>query len=300
MPLISAFKFINWITGTPTPIEDGVSSAFTLPVQSEITTALDAFLKQEATAVFGASGANHSVGLVPDPGSVAGTTRFLREDSSFAVPPAPTPTNLIPHVTRVTATGGGTYNVPANTVYLYVLARGAGGGGAGTGATAASGTDGGSTTFTDSSIVSLTAGGGAKGQPGNVSGSGGAGGTATGGDFNFPGQQGNSTFNLASSPGGDGGPSPTMGVFGTHGAPANNGGAAPANSGGGGGGGGSGAANPGGNGGGGGGCVVIYITSSLASSYTYSVGAKGTGGGGAFSGGNGADGELIVIAYVST
>jgi hypothetical protein len=33
---------------------------------------------------FGASGANHSGGLVPDPGSVAGTGRFLREDSTFA------------------------------------------------------------------------------------------------------------------------------------------------------------------------------------------------------------------------
>lgn len=37
--------------------------------------------------IFGASGANHAPGLVPDPGAVAGTTKFLREDATFAVPP---------------------------------------------------------------------------------------------------------------------------------------------------------------------------------------------------------------------
>lgn len=37
-------------------------------------------------AVFGASGAPHSTGIVPDPGAVAGTTKFLREDATWAVP----------------------------------------------------------------------------------------------------------------------------------------------------------------------------------------------------------------------
>src|SRR5260370_29473638 len=32
--------------------------------------------------VFGASGASHATGLVPDPGSSAGTARFLREDGT--------------------------------------------------------------------------------------------------------------------------------------------------------------------------------------------------------------------------
>ena len=32
---------------------------------------------------FGASGSSHSVGYVPDPGSTAGTTRFLREDATW-------------------------------------------------------------------------------------------------------------------------------------------------------------------------------------------------------------------------
>lgn len=36
--------------------------------------------------VFVGSGASHAPGAVPDPGSVAGTTRFLREDATFAVP----------------------------------------------------------------------------------------------------------------------------------------------------------------------------------------------------------------------
>lgn len=38
--------------------------------------------------VFGASGGSHSAGAVPDPGAGAGTTRFLREDATFAVPAA--------------------------------------------------------------------------------------------------------------------------------------------------------------------------------------------------------------------
>jgi hypothetical protein len=38
------------------------------------------------TTVFVASGLLHSIGLVPDPGSSSGTTRFLREDSSWQVP----------------------------------------------------------------------------------------------------------------------------------------------------------------------------------------------------------------------
>lgn len=36
---------------------------------------------------FGGSGTNHSEGIVPDPGSLAGTTRFLREDGTWASTP---------------------------------------------------------------------------------------------------------------------------------------------------------------------------------------------------------------------
>lgn len=37
--------------------------------------------------VFVGSGASHATGLVPDPGSSAGTSHFLREDANFAIPP---------------------------------------------------------------------------------------------------------------------------------------------------------------------------------------------------------------------
>jgi hypothetical protein len=36
--------------------------------------------------VFGASGSSHSMGIVPDPGSTAGSTRYLREDGTWNVP----------------------------------------------------------------------------------------------------------------------------------------------------------------------------------------------------------------------
>ena len=36
--------------------------------------------------VFGASGSNHSTGLVPDPGTTAGSTKYLREDGTWAEP----------------------------------------------------------------------------------------------------------------------------------------------------------------------------------------------------------------------
>lgn len=37
---------------------------------------------------FGASGASHKKGTVPDPGAVSGTTKFLREDATWATTPA--------------------------------------------------------------------------------------------------------------------------------------------------------------------------------------------------------------------
>jgi len=37
--------------------------------------------------IFVASGTSHAIGLVPDPGSTAGSTRFLREDATWATPP---------------------------------------------------------------------------------------------------------------------------------------------------------------------------------------------------------------------
>lgn len=45
---------------------------------------IDAKLAQ--VKAMGASGSNHSAGLVPDTPSTAGTTKFLREDGSWQVP----------------------------------------------------------------------------------------------------------------------------------------------------------------------------------------------------------------------
>jgi hypothetical protein len=40
--------------------------------------------------IMGASGTNHAAGAAPDPGSTAGSTRYLREDATWAVPPGNT------------------------------------------------------------------------------------------------------------------------------------------------------------------------------------------------------------------
>lgn len=40
------------------------------------------------TVVFGPSGANHSLGMVPDAGDTGGTTRYLREDATWVAPPS--------------------------------------------------------------------------------------------------------------------------------------------------------------------------------------------------------------------
>lgn len=52
-------RFVNFDTGQPQALRDAINS------------------------VMGASGANHAAGLVPDPGSSSGTTRFLREDGTW-------------------------------------------------------------------------------------------------------------------------------------------------------------------------------------------------------------------------
>ena len=56
-------------------------------------------------SVFGASGSSHSTGLVPDPGSTPGTTRFLREDATFAVPSGGGGSGTGPVLTAPTITG---------------------------------------------------------------------------------------------------------------------------------------------------------------------------------------------------
>jgi hypothetical protein len=66
---------------------------------------------------FVASGASHAVGYVPDPGAGAGTTRFLREDATFAVPP----TSGVSEAAIFSAVGVSSYNAVSDvsaTVFL--------------------------------------------------------------------------------------------------------------------------------------------------------------------------------------
>jgi hypothetical protein len=69
---------------------------------------------------FVASGGSHAVGYVPDPGSSAGTTHFLREDASWATIPSggSTVLNAQGDAGAITGTGG------VATVYTYTLPGG--------------------------------------------------------------------------------------------------------------------------------------------------------------------------------
>lgn len=58
-------------TGIVTSVNGG-SGALTIP----------------AATPMGASGGSHAAGIVPDPGATAGTTRYLREDATWDVPPS--------------------------------------------------------------------------------------------------------------------------------------------------------------------------------------------------------------------
>lgn len=62
---------------------------------------------------FGASGGSHAVGYVPDPGSSAGTIRFLREDATWQVPPGGNSTVYNTTASATAATIGSTTMVTA-------------------------------------------------------------------------------------------------------------------------------------------------------------------------------------------
>jgi hypothetical protein len=61
----------------------GAFGGFTMSGDATLNTTTGAI----TIPVFVASGASHAKGNVPDPGSTAGTTRFLREDASWQTPP---------------------------------------------------------------------------------------------------------------------------------------------------------------------------------------------------------------------
>jgi len=89
-----ANSIVNFNSSVPTPpVANGVVQFITdggSPVRNTIAT----------LPPFGASGGSHSPGAVPDPGSVAGILRFLREDSTWqlvtgaSVPAAGSDTNI--------------------------------------------------------------------------------------------------------------------------------------------------------------------------------------------------------------
>jgi hypothetical protein len=205
---------------------------------------------------------------------------------------------------NATYTSSGTFTVPTGTTTLKIEIWGGGGSG---GASVFGGTNPASTNNTSGgqssvSVLSMTANGGTKGQ--NIQPSyGGAGGTAAGGTTNTTGTAGaaGQTYGSCGSPnfyfkGGSGGASPNGGAGGTATCSFNG---ANGTSPGGGGAGTTGQDNDpeapevyGGGGGGGGGYSTKTLTSSIAGSYVYVVGAGGSKGTGVVNGGDGAVGAV--------
>ena len=64
-------------------VKMGVNGAEFIPTDGTVT-----------LPIMGASGANHAVGLVPDTPSTSGTTKFLREDGNWEVPPGSGESNI--------------------------------------------------------------------------------------------------------------------------------------------------------------------------------------------------------------
>ena len=209
-----------------------------------------------------------------------------------------------PTFQKFNAQGSGTYTTPAGVLYLKVTMVGGGGGASGSSTDAAhdaaSGVDGGNSTFGTSL---LTANGGKKGT-GLGAQRGGAGGTASigagatgtllsGGSGQSGGQVANAGSSTVYPQGGSGGNNALGGGGGGEAGGTFSGQAGAANTGGGGGGASVSAGTSGcdsGAGGGAGGYVCAFITSSISSTYAYTVGAAGSGGTGGTGGGAGGQG----------
>lgn len=87
----------SFSASVPSGLSANVTNATTTPALA-ITTTLSGILKGTGSGfaaattsdypVFIASGASHAPGVVPDPGASAGTTKYLREDATWATLPA--------------------------------------------------------------------------------------------------------------------------------------------------------------------------------------------------------------------
>lgn len=202
----------------------------------------------------------------------------------------------------VTVVGSGTYNTPANALYLVVELVGGGGGGGGNGTSGASaGGNGGNTTFSGG-VVSLTANGGNGGalatgtSPSAVA----TGGTASGGDINITGNPGFAINTSANAIALQNGGASIFGGAGPGGGASAAGIAASANSGSGGGGAGAVSGTLSAAGGGAAGGYSRKLITSPNATFTAVVGgagAAGTAGASGHAGGAGGAGFIIVTAY---
>lgn len=198
------------------------------------------------------------------------------------------------------SSGSGTYTPPSGCVSFIVICQGGGGGGSGgansSGGVAAAG-NGGTTTFSGTG-VSMSAGGG-QGGAGSGGGYNGAA-TASGGAINIPG-----SYNSFSLGAGVGAVSYPFGLDGSNsllgmgGRGAWAGASSQGGTGYGAGGGGGGGSTSGGYGGAGGGSGAYCknLITSLASSYSYAVGAAGTYSAGVTNGNVGSAGIIIIEEY---
>jgi hypothetical protein len=91
--------------------------------------------------VFDASGASHAAGAVPDPGASAGTSRFLREDATWATP-AGGGSGTVTSVSVATANGFGGSVATATTTPAITITTGVTGMAKGNGTALSAATEG--------------------------------------------------------------------------------------------------------------------------------------------------------------
>lgn len=227
-------------------------------------------------------------------------TNINAADTSLTVTPAPITgvgtiklsdaRQTLPTIQRFTS-GSGTYNRPANVLWIRIRMIGGGGGGGG-GSTNADGTSGSSGSASTFSGGSLVANGGTGGNSTNENG--GLGGSATGASvFNISGGTGGAGGSPGSGANGMGGPggNSCLGGAGADGV------AAAANTGSGGGGGlaaNIAIAGFGGPGGGAGGCLE-HLIGNPSATYTYAIGSSGGGGAAGTNGATGASGAAGIL-----